>query len=193
MTVRTTRHLVLDVATALLVAATGLILVHDRLLPALAERARVDAGEVIEGSLRFRRLVSGDTVGLADEMPSLILVFKSTCPVCEETAPTWKSVTAFAPQRIFAIGLEADSAAAAWTAEKLAPVEPVRPLDAAAFIDRLRIRAVPTTLLFEGRRLSLARIGPLSQEDLARIRRALQGSRAAALARSLHLEPRRLR
>ncbi|MGD8496276.1 MAG: hypothetical protein PVF05_08795 [Gemmatimonadales bacterium] len=186
MAVRFSRRLVLDVATASLVIMAGLALVHDRLLPALAERQRLDPGETVGEPFRFRQLASGDSLGLADGEPSLVVVFKSTCPVCEETAPAWAALARLAPDRVFAIGLEADEPAAAWVREKLPTARAVRPLEPASFIDLLRIRAVPTTLLFEGRRLSLARIGPLPPEDLARIRRALQGTRATELAAVPH-------
>ena len=191
MPIRCSRHLVLDVATAALVAVAGLLLVHDRLLPALAERARLDPGERVDADLGFRRIPAGDTVGVTDAEPSLVVVFKSTCPVCEETAPTWRALTRRAPHRVFAVGLESDSAAVAWVRDKLAPVGAVRPLQPAAFLDRLRIRAVPTTLLFEGRRLVLARIGPLQPDDLARIGRALDGTRGPELADSRQPPPRR--
>jgi len=186
---RFTHSLLLDAATAGLVLVAGATLVHDRLLPALAERNRLDPGEQMVDELRFRRLGVGDTVGLADHEPSLVVVFKSTCPVCEETAPSWAALTRLAPRRVFPVGLEADSAAAAWVIEKLDRVEAVRPLRPAAFLDRLRIRAVPTTLLFEGRKLALARIGPLPPEDIARIRGAFLGSRAAEPARYLSPQP----
>lgn len=189
MALRFTRSLLLDAATAGLVVVAGATLVHDRLLPVLAERSRLDPGEIVEGELRFRRVGTGDTVGLGDDQTSLVVVFKSTCPVCEETAPSWAALTRLAPHRVFPVGLEADSAAAAWVSQKLPPVEAVRPLRPAAFLDRLRIRAVPTTLLFEGRKLTLARIGPLPPEDIARIRGAILGSRAAKLARSLNPQP----
>lgn len=188
---RFSRHLVLDAATAGLVLVAGLAFVHDRILPALAERGRLDPGETADEPFRFRHLASGDSLGLADGKPSLVVVFKSTCPVCEETAPAWAALARLAPDRVFAVGLEPDEPAAAWVNEKLPTVRAVRPLEPAAFLDRLRIRAVPTTLLFEGRRLSLARIGPLLPEDLARIRRALEGTRTTELAASSHPRPRR--
>lgn len=192
MALRISRRLVLDAATAGLVVVAGLMLVHDRLIPALAESGRLDPGEQVDGDLRFRLVPAGDTVGLADEAPTLVLVFKSSCPVCEETAPSWAALARLAPNRVFPIGLEPDDAAAAWVAEKLAPVAAVRPLEPAVFIDRLRIRAVPTTLLFAGRKLILARIGPLPPDDIARIRGVLAGTREKQVARALHSQSRRL-
>lgn len=192
MALRISRRFLLDAATAGLVVVAGLMLVHDRLIPALAERGRLDPGESVEEDLRFQLVSAGDTVGLVDEVPTLVLVFKSSCPVCEETAPSWAALAGLAPDRVLPIGLESDDAAAAWVAEHLAPVEAVRPLEPAAFIDRLRIRAVPTTLLFAGRKLVLARIGPLPPDDVLRIRGALTGSRGKQIARALHSQSRRL-
>lgn len=174
MGIRFSRSSVLDAATLGLVLLAGAMLVHDRVLPALADRARLDPGDRAE-SLQFRGIASGDTVGLADDVPSLVVVFRSTCPVCEETAPDWAELARLAPGRLFPVGLESESAAADWTDRKLTGVEPVVPLDPASFVDRLRIRAVPTTLLFEGRRLVLSRVGPLQLDDRARIDRAFQG------------------
>jgi thiol-disulfide isomerase/thioredoxin len=191
MTLRISRRVVLDAATAGLLIVAGLMLVHDRLMPALAERGRLDPGEHVDGDLRFRLVNTGDTVGLADHVPTLVVVFKSSCPVCEETAPSWAALARLAPNRVFPVGLESDDTAAAWVAQKLAPVEAVRPLATAAFIDRLRIRAVPTTLLFVGRKLVLARIGPLPPDDVARIRGALSGMRGKQVARALHPQSRR--
>lgn len=174
MGTRITRGSVLDAATIALVVVAGAMLVHDRVLPALADRARLDPGDRAE-TLRFREIASGDTVGLEDDAPSLVVVFRSTCPICEETAPDWAELARLAPGRLFPVGLEAESAAADWTGRKLSGVEPVVPLDPAWFVDRLRIHAVPTTMLFDGRRLVLSRVGPLQLDDRARIHRAFQG------------------
>lgn len=173
MGIRISRSLGLDAATMALVTIAGVTLIHDRVLPAIADRARLDPGDRAE-SLQFRGLASGDTVGLVDDAPSLVVVFRSTCPVCEETAPDWAELARLAPGRLFPVGLESEPAAADWTDRKLTGAEPVVPLDPAWFVDRLRIRAVPTTMLFEGRRLALSRIGPLRPDDRTRIRRAFE-------------------
>ena len=183
MGIRISRSSMLDAATMALVAVAVGTLAHDRVLPALEDRARLDPGDSAE-NLRFRGIVSGDTVGLVDDAPSLVVVFRSTCPVCEETAPDWATLARLAPGRLFPVGLESEAAAADWTDRKLAGVEPVVPLDPAWFIDRLRIQAVPTTLLFEGRRLALSRIGPLQPEDRAHIRRAFQGKPIEKIVRA---------
>lgn len=170
------RSTLLDLATAGLVAVAAAVLVHDRVLPALEERGRLDPGDRAGEAVRLRTLGTGDTVSLREDGAAVLLVYRSTCPVCEETSPTWARLAATAPGRVFPIGLESDSAAAAWVAERLPGLEAVAPLDPAAFVDRLRIRAVPTTLLFEHGRLVISRIGPLQSNDQARIRRALRGA-----------------
>lgn len=180
---RISRSSVLDAATLALVALAGAMLVHDRVLPTLADRARLDPGDEAE-ALQFRGIASGDTVGLVEDVPSLVVVFRSTCPVCEETAPDWAELARLAPGRLFPVGLEPEPAAADWADRKLSGVEPVVPLDPARFVDRLRIRAVPTTMLFEGRRLALSRIGPLRPEDRALIRRAFEALPTRATIRA---------
>lgn len=170
------RSTLLDVATAGLVLVALTTLVRDRILPALDERARLDPGDPAGDVARLRVIGDGDTVGVREDGGTLLLVFRSTCPVCEDSAPTWARLARSAPERVFAVGLESDSSAAAWVAERLPGLDAVAPVDPAAFLDRLRIRAVPTTLLFEGGRLALSRIGPLGTDDQARIQRTLRGT-----------------
>ncbi|MDX1577053.1 MAG: hypothetical protein R3266_01155 [Gemmatimonadota bacterium] len=172
------RSALLDVATAGLVVAALATLVRDRVLPALEERARLDPGDRAGEIAWFRTIGGGDTVRIREEGGTLLLVFRSTCAVCESSAPTWAGLALAAPERVFPIGLEDDASATAWVAERL-PVPGLAaaaPLDPAAFVDRLRIRAVPTTLLFEDGRLVLSRIGPLQADDKARIDRVLRGA-----------------
>ena len=176
---RIVRRALLDVATAGLVVVALAAVVHDRVLPAIAERARIDPGDRLRDDLRFRPVGTGDTLSVTEDETSLVVVFRSTCPVCEETAPDWAALTRIAGHRVFAVGLEADSTAAAWVSSRVPGVHAVVPLDPSRFLDRLRIRAVPTTLLFEGRRLALARVGPLQSQDRERIRRAFASRRIA--------------
>lgn len=173
---RISRSTLLDLATGGLVAVAAAVLVHDRILPALEERDRLDPGEPMDESIGFRSIGTGDTVQLTDDGGALLLVFRSTCPVCEETAPNWSRLAASAPHRVLPIGLEGDSAAAAWVADRLPGLDAAAPLDPPDFVDRLRIRAVPTTLLFERGRLVFSRIGPLQADDRARIERVLRDS-----------------
>lgn len=173
------RSFILDAATVGLVVVAIATLARDRVMPAFAERGRIDAGEILDPPLRFRTLERADTLAFPGPASSLLVVFRSSCPVCEETAPDWATVARTRPERVYAVGLEADSAAAAWVTANVAGIRTVVPLEVDEFLDRLRIRAVPTTMLFEGRRLTLSRIGPLLPDDLARIDRALRAGRAA--------------
>lgn len=173
---RISRSTLLDLATAGLVAVAAATLVHDRVLPLLEERGRLDPGDRAGEAARLRAVGTGDTVSIREDGPALLLVFRSTCPVCEETSPTWARLAATAPDRVYPIGLESDSAAAAWVADRLPDLEAVAPLDPARFVDRLRIRAIPTTLLFEDGRMVFSRIGPLQADDRDRIRSALRGT-----------------
>ena len=184
------RRFILDAATAGLVLVAGATVVRDRVLPAVAERGRVDPGDTVEPPLRLRTLGRGDTIDVPDGGPALVVVFRSSCPVCEDSAPDWAALARLLPDRVYAIGLEADTAAAAWVAANVPGVRAAAPVKAAEFLDRLRIRAVPTTMLFEGRRLGLSRIGPLLPEDRARIDRALRAGRAVGPAPA-HLTPSR--
>lgn len=175
---------VLNSLTALVAIAAACMLVNDRVLPALAERANVAEGESIGGPLLLRGLEGGDTIRVGSDAAAVLVLFQSTCPVCERTAPDWAQLSAAAPGRVMAIGLEADTAALRWRASKLPGVRLVSPFDRSAFLERFRIRAVPTTLLFVRGRLLLHRIGPLLPEDLARIGRAIGAARPAEAAGS---------
>lgn len=178
------RSTLLDLATAGLVLAALGTLVQDRVLPALDERGRLDPGDRVGDTVRLRAIGQGDTVSVREEGTALLLVFRSTCPVCEETAPEWARLAAVAPDRVLAVGLESDSSAASWVAGRLPALRAVAPLDPADFVDRLRIRAVPTTVLVEDGRLVLSRIGSLRTDDRARIRRALRGTGTDAPSRA---------
>lgn len=173
MSVHRTGDAVLNVATGLLAVAAAFLLVNDRVLPALAERSRVDEGETVGDPLLLRALDDGSTIRIGEDDAAVLVLFQSTCPVCERTAPDWAALAAAAPFRLFAMGLETDTAAIGWRERKLPGVRLVSPLERSDFMERFRIRAVPTTLLFVRGRLLLHRIGPLLPEDVARIGRAL--------------------
>lgn len=178
------RSTLLDVATTGLVLVALVALVRDRVLPALEERARLDPGDRAGEIGWFRAIGDGDTMRIHEDGGTLLLVFRSTCPVCESSAPTWAGLARAAPERVLPVGLESDSSAGSWVAEHLPGLDAVAPLDPTAFVDRLRIRAVPTTLLFEDGRLILSRIGPLQEDDQARIDRALRGTGTDAPTRA---------
>jgi thiol-disulfide isomerase/thioredoxin len=177
MRVQRGKEAVLNTLTALVAVAAAFMLVNDRVVPALAERAQVEEGESVGDPVLLRDFDTGDTVRIGPSDAAVLVLFQSTCPVCERTAPDWTELAAAAPGRLYAIGLEADSAALQWQQRQLPGVRLVSPFDRSAFLERFRVRAVPTTLLLVRGRLSLHRIGPLLAEDIARIGRALGGTR----------------
>ncbi|MGI9038430.1 MAG: TlpA family protein disulfide reductase [Gemmatimonadota bacterium] len=182
MRVHGRKEAVLNALTALVAVAAAFMLVNDRVLPALAERTNVSEGESVGDPLLLRGMDGADTIRIGADDTAVLVLFQSTCPVCERTAPDWAGLAAAAPGRLFAIGLEADADALEWRERELSGVRLVSPFDRSAFLERFRIRAVPTTLLFVRGRLLMHRIGPLLPEDLARIGRALGESRPRGAA-----------
>jgi len=169
---RITRDVTLNVLTgAIALAAVG-SLANDRLRPMLAERGRLDPGEAVETPILLRRIMRSDTVGVIGADPTLVVVFQSTCDVCERLSPTWQGLATAVGTRPIAVALEADSTAVSWLAANLPSAVGVSPLDLSAFLDRFRIRAVPTTILLAAGRLQMIRLGPLQSDDIARIHRA---------------------
>lgn len=179
---RVSRDALLNVATVTIALAAATVFVNDRVRPAIAERARLDPGESLGEPLLLRRISTGDTLALSAEDPTLVLVFQSTCNVCERLAPVWQTVAQSVGARPLALGLESDSAAVAWLKEKVPAAEPVAALDLSIILDRFRIRAVPTTLLLAEGRLQLARIGPLQSDDLIKIDQAFATTRTGSAA-----------
>jgi len=69
----------------------------------------------------------------------------------------------------------------AWLKEMVPTADAVAALDLSKFLDRFRIRAVPTTLLLAHGRLELVRIGPLQSDDLIRIDQVFTAARTASM------------
>ncbi len=181
---RISRNTVLNVLTGAIALAATAGFVNDRVRPALAERTRLDPGDRIGKPVLLRRIAGDDTVRLNGKAPALLFVFQSTCDVCERNSPAWRTLARSAGIRPLAMGLETDSAAVAWLREKVPMAEPVAALDLSMFLDRFRIRAVPTTLLLAEGRLQLMRIGPLQSADLTRIGRVFAEARTGSTAKS---------
>lgn len=142
----------LDVGTWLLLFVGVTFLVRDRLLPAWEERQRVAVGDVVPSELRLAALASGDTLSpSAPGVSTLYLIFQSTCPACERNLPAWQQLVAQARgSRVLAIGLEEEASAVRYVRERLPEALAVRPLDQDAFLRRLTITLVPTTLVVDG-------------------------------------------
>lgn len=183
---RISRNTVLNVLTGTIVLAAAAGFVNDRVRPALAERARLDPGDRIGNPVLLRRIARDDTLGLNGESPTVLFVFQSTCDVCERVSPSWLSLSRSLGIRPLAMGLEADSTSVAWLRERVPTAEPVAALDLSMFLDRFRIRAVPTTLLLADGRLQLMRIGPLQSDDLILIDRVFAEAHIGSAAKSHH-------
>jgi hypothetical protein len=171
---------VLNLLTVTVAVTAGVVLVNDRVRPMLAERARLDPGDAIEDPVLVRRIVPHDTVNLVGAEPKLLVVFQSTCDVCERVSPSWQDLAAANHTRPMALGLDADSVSIDWLSKHLPAAEAVAAVDLSGLLDRFRIRAVPTTILLAEGRLQLSRLGPLRSDDIVRINRAFSGSPAAA-------------
>ena len=174
------RDVVLNLLTAAVAVTAVVVLVNDRVLPMLAERARVDPEDAIKSPVLLRRIVPNDTVDLVGADPRLLVVFQSTCDVCERVSPSWQGLAAANHIRPMALGLDRDSVSVDWLSRHLPAAEAVAAVDLSGLLDRFRIRAVPTTILVAGGRLHLRRLGPLRSDDIVRIRRAFSGSPAKA-------------
>ncbi|TFG63292.1 MAG: hypothetical protein E4H28_06585 [Gemmatimonadales bacterium] len=176
------RDVFLNALTGTIALAAVSALVTDRVRPAIAERARLDPGESLGAPLLLRRIAQNDTLPLSGEDPALLIVFQSTCDVCERVAPVWRTIAKSVGARPLALGLESDSASLAWLRDKVPTAEAVAAVDLSIFLDRFRIRAVPTTLLLADGRLQLIRIGPLQSDDLITIDRVFAAARTGSTA-----------
>jgi len=174
------RDAVLNLLTAAVALTAIVVLVNDRVRPMLAERARFDPGDAIEGPVLLRRIVPEDTVDLVGSDPALLVVFQSTCDVCERVSPRWQGLAAANHTRPMALGLDADSVSVDWLSENFPAAEAVAAVDLTGLLDRFRIRAVPTTILLADGRLQLSRLGPLRSDDIVRIHQAFAGRAAKA-------------
>lgn len=179
---RLSRDALLNVVTVTIALAAMTAFVNDRVRPAIAERARLDPGDSIGEPLLLRRIAEDDTLRLSGVNPVLVIVFQSTCDVCERVAPVWRAIAQSAGTKPLALGLESDSASAAWLEEQVPTAEAVAALDLSKFLDRFRIRAVPTTLLLADGRLQLVRVGPIQSDDLIKIDQVFAAARTGATA-----------
>lgn len=158
----------LDVGTWLLLVVGVTFLVRDRLVPAWEERQRVAVGDVVPSELRLAALASGDTLPpSAPGVSTLFLVFQSTCPACERNLPAWQRLVAEARgSRVLAIGLEEEAPAMRYVREQLPEALAVRPLDQDAFLRRLTVTVVPTTLVVDGGGVLLERFEGMLRDDI---------------------------
>ncbi len=179
---RISRDSLLNVATATIALTAVTVFVNDRIRPAIAEHARLDPGESLGKPLLLRTISTGDTIPLTGADPTLVIVFQSTCDVCERVAPEWRRIAQSIGARLLALGLESDSAAVVWLNRRIPMAEPVTAIELSILLDRFRIRAVPTTLLLAEGQLQLVRIGPLQTGDLIAIDQAFAATRKGSAA-----------
>jgi hypothetical protein len=160
-----------NAATGAVLLGAVALLVRDRALPALRERAVADPGEEVPSELRALDLERGDTVALREVGPGALLAVLSTCPACERSAGAWREALGDAPGRLRLLLLgDPPEAEAAWAARTIPGAVPLVPLDRYETLRRLRIRAVPTALTISSDGVLLARReGRVSAEDAVRI------------------------
>jgi hypothetical protein len=173
---RRRREAILDALTALAAIAALTFLARERLVPWIEDRGIIDPGDAVEDR-EVLDAVTGDPIALSSGTPTLLFVFRSTCPACAAAVPAWSALSGAGAWTTLAVGLEPAHTAAAYAHSSLPTVRPVVPLDAAEFAKRFRIRVVPTTLAIDsGGRLVMRRVGPLDEEDLKELRRVIDVS-----------------
>ena len=177
MTRRTRRAIAMDSLTALVAVAAVALLVRERLIPWLEDRAIVDPGDSVGSELALIDALSGDSIRVSPDSPAVLLVFRSTCAACDRATPVWSRVAGWAGTAVIAIGLEPAASAGRYAKSRLPGARPAVPADPRRFARLFRIHAVPTTLVIDrGGRLASRRTGPLEESDVAELRRRLDSS-----------------
>lgn len=146
---RSTRDRLLDAGTGLLLAAAAAFLIQDRVLPALRGERAVEVGGSLPRELAFEALASRDTVMVPAGATTLLLVLQSSCPACRAVSPAWADLLRRRdPEvRVLAVAMEAPDDGLAYVRSRLPGALAVRPLVPERFLQILRVRAVPTTLV----------------------------------------------
>jgi len=175
MSRRRTLELALDVAVGLMAVLALYFLVRERVAPWVAERSIVDPGEAVQQSPSLVDAETGDSILFRAGAATLLLVFRSTCPTCERTAPSWNRLAESAAWETTAVGLEDPQTAAAYAATHLKDARVAVPRDIDRFTRRFRISVVPTTLVIDREgRLAARHAGPLEELDVQALRRAVE-------------------
>lgn len=160
----------LDAGTWLLLLVGVVLLVRDRLVPAWEEREQVGVGQAVPSELRLTALSGGDTLSpAAPGIPTVYLIFQSTCPACERNLPSWRRLMTEVPGlRALAVGLEEETTALAYVRAELPEALAVAPVDRDGFVRRLGIAVVPTTMVVDGRGVLRERIAGVLAEGAVR-------------------------
>ena len=108
----------------------------------------------------------------ATSQDTLLLVFTSTCPACNENQPNWRTLYEQAKDqyRIIGIGLEDAETLATYRQDKGLPFPVVLPEDYPAFAQDYKLAGVPTTIQVNSKgEVVEAWTGILSPETLANL------------------------
>lgn len=153
-----------------LLLAVGL-LVHDRLLPELRRAGEVEVGEAVPEALAYQNLASHRLEGPVAPGPAIHLVFQSGCPACGRNLPRWEEILSARPEvRSYAVGIEPPEPGLRYARRHLPTAIPVRPTEEREYLRRLRIHAVPATLVVDGAgRLVWRGLGVLGSADVEEI------------------------
>ena len=172
MAKRSPGQLALDILVAAAAVLALTLLVRERVVPWILERTVLDPGETVKEDPAFLDARSGDSLGPASGTGSLLFVFRSTCPVCDQAVPAWKRLADAGDWQTTAVGLEDPEPAAAYMDERLPGIPVAVPVDLDRFARRFRITVVPTTLLIDREgRLAARHAGPLEEPVVRELRR----------------------
>lgn len=174
---RSRRGVALDVLTWVVALAALAMVVRERLIPWLEDRALVEAGDRVGSDLALIDALSGDSIRIPRDSPALVLVFRSTCAACDRAAPVWARIARWPGISAVAVGLEPAAAAASYVMSRFPDARPAVPADPNRFTRLFRIQVVPTTLVIDREgRLASRRTGPLEESDVVGLRRMLDAS-----------------
>lgn len=110
--------------------------------------------------------------------PTLVILFRSTCPACERTAPQWRQIPSENDEsvKVLAVNAEGPSTALQWLARhRIVANEVLVPEDLQAMIADWKVSSVPLTVVINrSGRVTWAQLGALDEATVATIRRELQ-------------------
>jgi thiol-disulfide isomerase/thioredoxin len=162
----------MDLVTWMVVAAALTLLAWERVIPWLHDLSIIDPGDRVGADLALVDASTGDRLAVASDSPTLVFVFRSTCPACKRATPGWSEAARVAGWRVLAVGLEPAAAAVAYIRDRVAAARPTVPVDVDEFTRILRVQVVPTTLAIDREgRLAMRRAGPLEDSDIRTLRR----------------------
>lgn len=177
MVTRTRGGLALDLLVGLMALIALSFVVRERVVPWIEDRSIVDPGELVGDRLSLEDASTGDSIPWHPGVPTLLVVFRSTCPACGRAIPTWVELSSTGLWRTTAVGLEPADDAARYAGTHLPLARAAVPRDIDAFVKRFRIRVVPTTLVIDREgRLAARHAGPLEASDVKALRRLVAPS-----------------